>query len=215
MTSLVQLMDSTSLEVQCQAALALRNLASDGACSILRQSMCVAKCKVARAEKYQLEIVMADGLHPLLRLLQSTYLPLVLSSAACVRDISIHPQNESPIIEPGFLQPLINILSFKDNEEIQCHAFSTLRNLAASSERNKIAIVKAGVVHSILKLVLDVSVNLQSVMTACVAVLTLSDDVRGKLLEMGICEVLIPLTNSPSLEVQGHLEICFIMVKVS
>jgi Armadillo/beta-catenin-like repeat len=29
-TSLVQLMDSTSLKVQCQAALALRNLASDG-----------------------------------------------------------------------------------------------------------------------------------------------------------------------------------------
>jgi len=202
-TSLVQLMDSTSLEVQCQAALALRNLASDGAC-ILRQSMCVAKCKVARAEKYQLEIVMADGLRPLLRLLQSTYLPLVLSSAACVRNVSIHPQNESPIIESGFLQPLINILSFKDNEEIQCHAFSTLRNLAASSERNKIAIVKAGVVHSILKLVLDVSVNIQSVMTACVAVLTLSDDVKGKLLEMGICEVLIPLTNSPSLEVQGN-----------
>jgi len=29
--SLVQLMDSPSLKVQCQAALALRNLASDGA----------------------------------------------------------------------------------------------------------------------------------------------------------------------------------------
>lgn len=29
-TSLVQLMDSQSLKVQCQAALALRNLASDG-----------------------------------------------------------------------------------------------------------------------------------------------------------------------------------------
>ena len=30
-TSLVQLMESPSLKVQCQAALALRNLASDGA----------------------------------------------------------------------------------------------------------------------------------------------------------------------------------------
>ena len=29
-TSLVMLMDSSSLKVQCQAALALRNLASDG-----------------------------------------------------------------------------------------------------------------------------------------------------------------------------------------
>lgn len=33
-TSLVQLMDSPSLKVQCQAALALRNLASDGTCRV-------------------------------------------------------------------------------------------------------------------------------------------------------------------------------------
>ncbi|KAH0838481.1 armadillo-type protein [Lanmaoa asiatica] len=183
-TSLVALMDSPSLKVQCQAALALRNLASD--------------------EKYQLEIVKADGLNSLLRLLQSTYLPLILSSAACVRNVSIHPQNESPIIESGFLQPLINLLSFKDNEEVQCHAISTLRNLAASSEKNKLAIVKAGAVQSIKELVLEVPMNVQSEMTACVAVLALSDELKGQLLEMGICEVLIPLTNSPSSEVQGN-----------
>ena len=125
-------------------------------------------------EKYQLEIVKADGLQSLLRLLQSTYLPLILSSAACVRNVSIHPQNESPIIESGFLQPLINLLSFKDNEEVQCHAISTLRNLAASSEKNKKAIVKAGAVQSIKELVLEVPINVQSEMTACVAVLALS-----------------------------------------
>lgn len=125
-------------------------------------------------EKYQLEIVKADGLVSLLRLLQSTYLPLILSSAACVRNVSIHPQNESPIIESGFLQPLINLLSFKDNEEVQCHAISTLRNLAASSEKNKTAIVQAGAVQSIKELVLEVPMNVQSEMTACVAVLALS-----------------------------------------
>ncbi|KAF9654285.1 ARM repeat-containing protein [Thelephora ganbajun] len=182
--NLVQLMDSSSLKVQCQAALALRNLASD--------------------EKYQLEIVKADGLTPLLRLLQSTYLPLILSAAACARNVSIHPLNESPIIEAGFLQPLINLLAFKDNEEVQCHAISTLRNLAASSEKNKWAIVKAGAVQSIKELVLEVPMNVQSEMTACVAVLALSDELKGQLLEMGICEVLIPLTNSPSSEVQGN-----------
>lgn len=126
------------------------------------------------AEKYQLEIVKADGLTPLLRLLQSTYLPLILSAAACARNVSIHPMNESPIIEAGFLQPLINLLAFKDNEEVQCHAISTLRNLAASSEKNKWAIVKAGAVQSIKELVLEVPMNVQSEMTACVAVLALS-----------------------------------------
>lgn len=182
--SLVALMDSQSLKVQCQAALALRNLASD--------------------EKYQLEIVKADGLKPLLRLLHSSYLPLILSAAACVRNVSIHPQNESPIIDNNFLQPLIELLSFDENEEVQCHAISTLRNLAASSERNKGAIVEAGAVERIKELVLTVPLAVQSEMTACVAVLALSDDLKPQLLEMGICEVLIPLTNSPSVEVQGN-----------
>ena len=163
-------MDSPSLKVQCQAALALRNLASDGQHPFLDIKLVL----ILFSEKYQLEIVKADGLQSLLRLLQSTYLPLILSSAACVRNVSIHPQNESPIIESGFLQPLINLLSFKDNEEVQCHAISTLRNLAASSEKNKKAIVKAGAVQSIKELVLEVPINVQSEMTACVAVLALS-----------------------------------------
>jgi vacuolar protein 8 len=178
-TSLVQLMDSPSLKVQCQAALALRNLASDGEVLFNYVSLHVADSDLMSTEKYQLEIVKADGLTPLLRLLQSSYLPLILSAAACVRNVSIHPQNESPIIESGFLQPLINLLSFKDNEEVQCHAISTLRNLAASSEKNKTAIVKAGAIQSIKDLVLEVPTNVQSEMTACVAVLALS----GKLLD--------------------------------
>jgi vacuolar protein 8 len=99
---------------------------------------------------------------------------LILSSAACVRNVSIHPANESPIIEAGFLHPLIDLLSFEENEEVQCHAISTLRNLAASSEKNKGQIVQAGAVQKIKDLVLNVPLNVQSEMTACIAVLALS-----------------------------------------
>ena len=53
-------------------------------------------------------------------------------------------------------------------------SISTLRNLAASSEKNKQAIVKAGAVQSIKELVLEVPMNVQSEMTACIAVLALS-----------------------------------------
>lgn len=179
-TSLVALMDSPSLKVQCQAALALRNLASDGASCVpsrltVTNLLTHLPCRDSdRAEKYQLEIVKSDGLPPLLRLLHSTYLPLILSSAACVRNVSIHPSNESPIIDSGFLQPLIDLLSFEENEEVQCHAISTLRNLAASSEKNKGEIVNAGAVERIRDLVLSVPVGVQSEMTACVAVLALS-----------------------------------------
>jgi vacuolar protein 8 len=182
--SLIALMDSTSLKVQCQAALALRNLASDS--------------------KYQLEIVRSGGLAPLLRLLQSSFLPLILSSVACVRNISIHPLNESPIIDAGFLRPLIDLLSYEENEEIQCHAISTLRNLAASSERNKQAIVDAGAVERIRDLVLALSISVQSEMTAALAVLALSDELKPRLLQMSVLSVLIPLTASDNLDVQGN-----------
>lgn len=182
--SLVQLMDSSTPKVQCQAALALRNLASD--------------------EKYQLEIVRAKGLPPLLRLLQSSYLPLILSAVACIRNISIHPLNESPIIDAGFLKPLVDLLGSKDSEEIQCHAISTLRNLAASSDRNKELVLQAGAVQKCKDLVLSVPESVQSEMTAAIAVLALSDELKPQLLKLGVFDVLIPLTDSSSIEVQGN-----------
>ena len=182
--SLVYLMESPSPKVQCQAALALRNLASD--------------------ERYQLDIVRARGLPPLLKLLKSSYLPLILSAVACIRNISIHPSNESPIIEAGFLIPLVDLLGTADNEEIQCHAISTLRNLAASSDKNKELVLQAGAVAKCTELVLHVPVSVQSEMTAAIAVLALSDELKPRLLELGVFDVLIPLTESDSVEVQGN-----------
>ncbi|CAO3624988.1 unnamed protein product [Mucor hiemalis] len=181
---LIALMDTKSLKVQCQAALALRNLASD--------------------EKYQLEIVRCKGLPPLLRLLKSSFVPLILSSVACIRNISIHPANESPIIDGGFVNPLIDLLAYDESEEIQCHAISTLRNLAASSERNKRAIVEAGAVERIKSLINKVPAGVQTEMTAAIAVLALSDELKQRLLSMGVLEVLVELTFSSNLEVEGN-----------
>ena len=182
--SLVHLIEGQAPKVQCQAALALRNLASD--------------------DKYQLEIVRNNGLRSLLRLLQSSYLPLILSAVACIRNISIHPMNESPIIDAGFLKPLVALLGSTDNEEIQCHAISTLRNLAASSDRNKQLVLEAGAVQQCRELVLRVPVTVQSEMTAAIAVLALSDELKPHLLNLGVFDVLIPLTESQSIEVQGN-----------
>lgn len=180
----MHLMESSSPKVQCQAALALRNLASD--------------------ERYQLEIVRARGLPSLLRLLQSSYLPLILSAVACIRNISIHPANESPIIEAGFLRPLVDLLGSTDNDEIQCHAISTLRNLAASSDKNKQLVLEAGAVQKCKQLVLNVRLPVQSEMTAAIAVLALSEELKPHLLNLGVFDVLIPLTESDSIEVQGN-----------
>jgi len=48
--------------------------------------------------------------------------------------------------------------------------------LAASSEKNKGEIVRAGAVERIKELVLSVPLNVQSEMTACLAVLALSGE---------------------------------------
>jgi vacuolar protein 8 len=197
---LIALMDTKSLKVQCQAALALRNLASDGK----NKHHSIPLAHSFFPEKYQLEIVRCKGLPPLLRLLRSSFLPLILSSVACIRNISIHPTNESPIIDEGFVNPLIELLSYDENEEIQCHAISTLRNLAASSERNKRAIIEAGAVERIKSLIHQVPTSVQTEMTAAIAVLALSDELKQRLLGMHVLQLLVPLTFSQNMEVQGN-----------
>lgn len=181
---LVTLMSSGSPRVQCQAALALRNLASD--------------------VNYQAAVVRAGGLQPLLALLKSAHAPLVVAAVACVRNVSIHPLNEAAIVEAGFLPPLVSLLDRRDSEEAQCHAVSTLRNLAASSERSKLEIVSAGAVAKCVELAAAASPAVQSEMTACLAVLALGDGLKGTMLEAGVAEALIPLTSAESVEVQGN-----------
>ncbi|EGW35692.1 uncharacterized protein SPAPADRAFT_58897, partial [Spathaspora passalidarum NRRL Y-27907] len=181
---LVNLMDSPSPRVQCQATLALRNLASDSG--------------------YQVEIVRSGGLPHLVQLLTCNHQPLVLAAVACIRNISIHPLNEALIIEAGFLKPLVGLLDYNESEEIQCHAVSTLRNLAASSEKNRTALLAAGAVDKCKELVLKVPLSVQSEISACFAILALADDLKPKLYESHIIDVLIPLTFSDNGEVCGN-----------
>lgn len=181
---LVKLMDSPSPRVQCQLTLALRNLASDSG--------------------YQVDIVRAGGLPHLVQLLTCTHQPLVLAAVACIRNISIHPSNEALIIEAGFLAPLVLLLDYMDSEEIQCHAVSTLRNLAASSVNNRTSLLEAGAVEKCKELVLKVPLSVQLEISACFAILALADDLKPRLYESRIIDVLIPLTFSENGEVCGN-----------
>ena len=165
-----------------------------------------------------MEIVKANGLNPLLRILQSPDHDAILTAVSCIVNLTLQPTNDSPIIEAGFLQPLVALLAFKDNEGTQLYAAGALSNLAASSVMNKRAVVDAGAVQSIKELILEVSVNIQLEMTACIRNLSHSgmhslfnrllqshpptDELKGRLSEMGISEVLFPLTHSPNREVR-------------
>lgn len=182
---LVKLMSpENSPRVQCQAALALRNLASDSG--------------------YQIEVVQAKGLPYLRALLESTPIPLVLAAVACIRNVSINKANERFIVNERFLPPLVHLLDVCENEEILCHATSTLRNLAASSEQNRVEIAEAGAIEKIRKRILNVPQSVQSEMTACLAVIALGDAPKNALFEKGILDVLIILTHSDNVEIQGN-----------
>jgi vacuolar protein 8 len=118
--SLVKLMAGESELVAGQAALASRNLASDGIC--FRDPLLIPKAN------YQLDIVRNGGLTPLAKLITSNKLPLIMSAVACIRNISIHPLNESPIIDSGFLPFLVKLLE-RSEDEVLCHTVITMRNV--------------------------------------------------------------------------------------
>ena len=130
-------------------------------------------CSPSTTDNYGLEIVKADGLNPLLRLLQSPGHDLIYNAASCVLNLTLQPTNRSLIIEAGFLQPVVKLLSFKDHENIQSRAAKGLRNLAASPE-NRWDIVNAGAVQSIKELVLQVPMSIQIQMTSCIEYLSYS-----------------------------------------
>jgi vacuolar protein 8 len=116
-TSLVKLMAGDSDLVAGQAALASRNLASDGI-----------SLAIPNVANYQLDIVRHDGLVPLAKLITSGKLPLIVSAVACIRNISIHPLNESPIIDSGFLPHLVKLLD-RMEDEVLSHTVITMRNV--------------------------------------------------------------------------------------
>jgi vacuolar protein 8 len=78
--------------------------------------------------------------------------------------------------------------------------------LAASSDRNKRALISAQAVQKCIKVLerKKKAYSVESEITAFFAVLALSDELKRALLGMGLCEVLVPLTASENVEVQGN-----------
>ncbi|PVU94912.1 hypothetical protein BB559_002878 [Furculomyces boomerangus] len=184
---LVKLMNEPEPKIRCQAALALRNLASD--------------------DEFQSSIVQNGGLVGLRGMLVSNDISMVLSSVACLRNLSIHPDNEQALLDADFIEPLIQQLSSEYNYgEIACHSISTLRNLSASTDSTKISLVEHGVLPRIYACLSNehMSSLTKSEMTAALAVLALCDDLKEIILKANFLDVLIPLTNSPSIDVVGN-----------
>lgn len=229
---LIDLMENRSTKIQCQSILAIRNLASDELyqLEIARHPRGLSRILLAlTGQKSDLGIESQQSNNPNVKSLIPPHTQIVLACVACIRNISIHPQNETKIIDSGFLKPLVNLLG-SENEEIQCHAVSTLRNLAASSSmvvetdgspspifnnENKDRIIQSGALEKIQSFLINVlnkverkenvSWSVVSEMTACLAVLALSDKIKPRLLDIGVVGTLLAYVapNIP-VEVQGN-----------
>ena len=78
--------------------------------------------------------------------------------------------------------------------------------MAASSDRNKRALISAQAVQKCVKVLerKKKAYSVESEITAFFAVLAMSDELKRALLDMGLRDVLIPLTSSENVEVQGN-----------
>lgn len=78
--------------------------------------------------------------------------------------------------------------------------------MAASSDRNKRALISAQAVQKCIKVLerKKKTYSVESEITAFFAVLAMSDELKRSLLGMGLIEVLVPLTSSENVEVQGN-----------
>ncbi|ORX71434.1 vacuolar protein 8 [Linderina pennispora] len=182
--ALIRFIDTSTIKVQCQAVLTLRNLASD--------------------EEYQIQIVEKGGLESLLPLLQSAYVPLVVSASACLRNISIHPANEEPIVSAGYLPCLVNLITQSDNREAQCHVISALRNLVANSESDMESIAELGVFDHIKPIISDENTDevVLVEMTAALSVFAQNDSLRPYMFAGKYLELLLPFTHHDSYDIQ-------------
>ncbi|KAJ1773821.1 Vacuolar protein 8 [Coemansia sp. RSA 1843] len=181
---LLQALRKPKIKLQSQIALTLRNLASD--------------------ERYQAAIVAHGGLDSLLPLLTSSYTLLIMSAAACLRNLSIHPDNEAPIVRAGFLPELLDLVLQMDEPELQCHVISTLRNFGANNGSDKQALIDAGLLDRIRMAVEDKRVHptVRCELAAALSVFALNDQLWRPIVELGFCELLVRLMRCRHMETE-------------
>ncbi|KAJ2000472.1 Vacuolar protein 8, partial [Coemansia thaxteri] len=183
-SALIRFVETSTIKVQCQAILTLRNLASD--------------------DEYQLQIIEAGGLDSLLPLLQTEFDPLVISASACLRNLSIHPDNERPILDSGILPCLVNLITGSGNEEVQCHVISALRNLVANNDADKTPFADAGLFDHIKSVLTSPGTSdvVVGEMVAALSVFVLDESLWPFVLSGGFLELLVPLARSHISELQ-------------
>ncbi|EDN05907.1 vacuolar protein 8 [Histoplasma mississippiense (nom. inval.)] len=220
---LIRQMMSPNVEVQCNAVGCITNLATheDNKAKIARSGALgpltrLAKSKDMRVQRNatgallnmthsdenRQQLVIAGAIPVLVQLLSSSDVDVQYYCTTALSNIAVDSDNRKKLAqtESRLVQSLVQLMD-SSTPKVQCQAALALRNLA-SDEKYQLEIVRA--VQKCKELVLKVPMSVQSEMTAAIAVLALSDELKSHLLKLGVFDVLIPLTDSESIEVQGN-----------
>lgn len=186
MVQLISLLSSPNERVQCQACLALRNLASDS--------------------DHQVLIVRLGGLTALQKIIKNSEGESLTAAVACLRNLSIHKSNEVPIIQEDLLPDLCLIVAMTTNSEAQKHAAGTLRNLSAGENIKVIA--SSGCVDALADILLSPStgVDVLSEVSVALAVLADEESTRLRLLEIQDGKVFSRLVSLASLSRESEVQ---------
>ncbi|KAJ2779881.1 Vacuolar protein 8 [Coemansia interrupta] len=164
---------------QAQAALALRNLASD--------------------ERYQAHAVVRGAAPALAAALRSPHPAVAAAAAACLRNLSIAAANEAALVAAGVLAPLAALVSGADREA-QGHALATLRNLAANGGvACAQALLDCGVLDHMCQALSPPPASMAAAyeLAAALGVFAAAPLLWRPLVERGLCRHLVRLLRSP------------------
>ncbi|XP_033727812.1 vacuolar protein 8-like [Pecten maximus] len=184
--NLIKLVSVKAEKVQCQACLALRNLASDGN----NQSLIVKHGALPRLQK----------------VLRTSHKDTLVAAVACLRNLSIHKANEVVIMANNFVIELCHVLCDSQNPEAQRHAAGILRNLAVGQYIRDLVEHDCVEALTFVLLGLETRINTLKEVTAALAVFADEDDVKYKLLHLHGGKVFSKLVTLASLSTQSEVQ---------
>ncbi|KAG0203022.1 Vacuolar protein 8 [Mortierella sp. GBA30] len=150
---------------------------------------------------YQREIVQGGCFASLLRILDLRCRPEVEIIACLLRKLVDIPSNDRLIVNSGLLEFLLGLLRDSKESELRQQVASTF-GILLSREGNRESIMTMGLVECIHSIVPNELPNVQSHLTECLALFTLSSELHSRLLRMGILETLIHLSGSKYNEIR-------------
>ncbi|KAI8604254.1 armadillo-type protein [Dissophora ornata] len=151
-------------------------------------------------QDFRIKILQSQVLLPLFQMMRSDYYQLIETSMLCFATLSTDLSIGSTGIEARLADRIVELVSYKGNEDLQFNSVVTLRALA-HSEQNARAIVEAGAVSRVCALVSQATPPVQSETVKFLCHLTSFEGLRPRLDRTELFETLIPFSLSPKEEV--------------